>query len=129
MPFNSTNKYALTIVEHATGDSIYCVCIKGAPEKVWSLCQKVLVEGRNKDINSEIEHQFQSVNESFANSGERVLGFAKIHLPKERFPQGFKFNVNSPDQFNFPLVGYSFLGLISLIDPPKDSVPFAVQKC
>jgi sodium/potassium-transporting ATPase subunit alpha len=38
MPFNSTNKYALTIVEYQTNDSNYCVFIKGAPEKIWSLC-------------------------------------------------------------------------------------------
>lgn len=50
MPFNSTNKYALTIVEYQTGDSNYCVFIKGAPEKIWSLCQRIHVEGRSKDI-------------------------------------------------------------------------------
>jgi sodium/potassium-transporting ATPase subunit alpha len=26
-------------------------------------------------------------------------------------------------------MGYSFIGLVSVVDPPKDSVPFAVQKC
>jgi sodium/potassium-transporting ATPase subunit alpha len=31
MPFNSTNKYALSIVQQETSDSYYCVYIKGAP--------------------------------------------------------------------------------------------------
>jgi len=56
-----------------------------------------LVEGRNKEIDKEVERQFASVNEGFANNGERVLGFAKLHLPKDKFTQGYKFNVNSPD--------------------------------
>ena len=30
----------------------------------------------------------------FGKNGERVLGFAKVHLPKSRFPRGYKFNVN-----------------------------------
>jgi sodium/potassium-transporting ATPase subunit alpha len=85
MPFNSTNKYALTVLEYPTPDSQYCVYIKGAPEKVWTLCSKVLVEGRNKDITKDVEADFTKVNEVFANSGERVLGFAKLHLPKDKF--------------------------------------------
>lgn len=31
--------------------------------------------------------------------------------------------------FNFPLNNFMFVGLISLIDPPKETVPFAVLKC
>lgn len=37
MPFNSTEKFALTIVELNTPTSDYCVYIKGAPEKIWKL--------------------------------------------------------------------------------------------
>lgn len=106
MPFNSTNKYALTIVEYQTGDSNYCVFIKGAPEKVWSLCQRIHVEGRSKDIDQSVDRQFTEVNEKFANNGERVLGFGRLQLPKDKFPLGFKFNVNNPESFNFPMMGY-----------------------
>jgi sodium/potassium-transporting ATPase subunit alpha len=42
---------------------------------------------------------------------------------------GFNFNLSNPSNFNFPLTGYTFVGLISLIDPPKESVPWAVLKC
>jgi len=37
MPFNSTEKFALTIVEQKTADSDFCVYVKGAPEKIWKL--------------------------------------------------------------------------------------------
>lgn len=37
MPFNSANKYALTIVEAPDSYSNYTVLIKGAPEKIWAL--------------------------------------------------------------------------------------------
>jgi len=45
MPFNSTNKYALSIVETKTDDSEYCIYIKGAPEKIWKFCSSLLIEG------------------------------------------------------------------------------------
>lgn len=48
MPFNSNNKYALTIVEQETDDSYYCLYIKGAPERVWKFCGKLYAEGRTK---------------------------------------------------------------------------------
>jgi sodium/potassium-transporting ATPase subunit alpha len=64
-----------------------------------------------------------------ANNGERVLGFAKLHLPEEQYPQGFKFETGNPETFNFKFEKLTFVGLISLIDPPKDAVPWAVKKC
>ena len=45
MPFNSTNKYAFLIVNEETPDSHYCLYTKGAPEKIWALCDKVYNEG------------------------------------------------------------------------------------
>ena len=34
-----------------------------------------------------------------------------------------------PDEENFPLTGLRFLGLMSMIDPPRAAVPDAVSKC
>ena len=33
------------------------------------------------------------------------------------------------DEVNFPLEGLRFVGLISMIDPPRAAVPDAVAKC
>jgi sodium/potassium-transporting ATPase subunit alpha len=45
MPFNSTNKYAFLIVEEKTDKSNYTLYTKGAPERIWGLCDKVLNNG------------------------------------------------------------------------------------
>ena len=58
--------------------------------------------------------------------GERVLGFADLILPQDKFPVGFEFNT---EEINFPLEGLRFVGLMSLIDPPRAAVPDAVNKC
>jgi len=40
--------------------------------------------------------------------------------------QGYEFDA---DEVNFPLTGLRFVGLISMIDPPRAAVPDAVAKC
>lgn len=50
-----------------------------------------------------------------------MLGFAYKDLPNT-------FEIDSKSQ-NYGLDNLIFLGLISLTDPPRDSVPIAVSKC
>lgn len=58
--------------------------------------------------------------------GERVLGFCDLLLPSDKYPIGYKFNTDDP---NFPLENLRFVGLMSMIDPPRAAVPDAVAKC
>lgn len=46
MPFNSTNKYAFSIYEYETPESHYCLFTKGAPERIWALCDHVYNKGK-----------------------------------------------------------------------------------
>lgn len=52
-------------------------------------------------------------------------GFCFLNLPNT-YPKGFKFNT---DEINFPINNLCFVGLISMIDPPRAAVPDAVGKC
>ena len=52
-----------------------------------------------------------------------------LPLNKEDFYEGFPFNTTAPHNFNFPFENFIFVGLISLLDPPKSSVPFAIKQC
>lgn len=76
-----------------------------------------------------MDDNFQAANKSFGRNGERVLGFALFRLPRLDFPKGTKFNISSPETFNFGLNEFCFVGLFSLIDPPKETVPDAILKC
>jgi sodium/potassium-transporting ATPase subunit alpha len=129
MPFNSTNKYALSIVKQSSADHHYVAYIKGAPEKIWKYCGRTLYQGKYKQIDAEDRKSFDGVNLKFGKNGERVLGFAMLPLPKETFYEDYHFNTSNPDNFNFPMENYIFVGLISLMDPPKETVPFAIKKC
>merc|ERR1719392_595373 len=58
--------------------------------------------------------------------GERVLGFCDLMLESDKYPEGYPFD---GDDVNFPLDGLRFVGLMSMIDPPRAAVPDAVSKC
>merc|ERR1719384_1850601 len=58
--------------------------------------------------------------------GERVLGFCDFALPEDKYPVGYPFDA---EDVNFPLEGLRFVGLMSMIDPPRAAVPDAVSKC
>ena len=58
--------------------------------------------------------------------GERVLGFCDLRLDPKKYPRGYNFDA---DECNFPLKDLRFLGLMSMIDPPRAAVPDAVEKC
>ena len=55
-----------------------------------------------------------------------MLGFCDFLLPAGDYPLGYQFNA---DDENFPLSGLRFVGLMSMIDPPRAAVPDAVAKC
>ena len=103
MPFNSTNKYALSVVKQEGPDHFYVAYIKGAPEKVWKYCGRILYQGKYKKIDQDDKKNFDGVNLRFGKNGERVLGFAMLPLPKDQYPEDYLFNTSSPDNFNFPL--------------------------
>merc|ERR1712168_1463499 len=47
-------------------------------------------------------------------------------LPQAEFPEGFQFDT---EDVNFPTENLCFVGLMSMIDPPRAAVPDAVGKC
>ncbi|KAM8792383.1 sodium/potassium-transporting ATPase subunit alpha-3-like, partial [Eudromia elegans] len=55
-----------------------------------------------------------------------VVGFCHFYLPEEQYPKGFAFDC---DDVNFATDHLCFVGLMSMIDPPRAAVPDAVGKC
>lgn len=53
MPFYWTDTYSLTIVRQEGPDHHFVVYIKGAPENIWDFCERIVYQGKPKNINSE----------------------------------------------------------------------------
>jgi P-type Ca2+ transporter type 2C len=85
----------------------YIIAAKGAPEAVADLCHLGAVE----------RSVIKSGTEAMAKAGLRVLGVAKSSYRREGLP-------TSQHDFDF-----SFVGLVGLEDPIRESVPAAIREC
>lgn len=117
--------------------------LKGAPDRVIDRCSHVLVNDELQPITESVRKRFDMANEKFANNGERVLGFARIQLDPEHFSKepvyefGCEFwkswkDVKERDPAIagwFPMWNLTFVGLVSLNDPPRHLVDSSVKKC
>merc|ERR1712002_44791 len=127
IPFNSANKYQVSIHEtEDTNDNRYLLVMKGAPERILERCSTIVVDGKELPMIQEWKNAFETAYMELGGLGERVLGFCDFVLPKDKYPTGYPFD---PDEANFPLEGLRFVGLMSMIDPPRAAVPDAVVKC
>ncbi|KAK9412577.1 sodium/potassium-transporting ATPase subunit alpha-2-like [Crotalus adamanteus] len=126
IPFNSTNKYQLSIHEAADKSKGHLLVMKGAPERILECCSTILLQGKEVTLDKKMQEGFLNTYNYLGGLGERVLGFCHLYLPDKQFPRGFKFDVEKP---NFPTTKLCFVGLISMIDPPRAAVPDAVGKC
>jgi len=127
IPFNSTNKYHVSVHEcKDTADSAYLLCMKGAPERILERCSTIFIDGQEKLLDEDMREAFNSAYLELGGLGERVIGFCDLKLPKETYPQDYPFDSETA---NFPLDKLRFIGLISMIDPPRAAVPDAVAKC
>merc|ERR1719423_290479 len=125
IPFNSTNKFQVSI--HKMKDqSNYQLVMKGAPERILDRCSTIVVDGTERALNQEWKDAFNTAYMELGGLGERVLGFCDFKLPADKYPQGYPFDA---DEINFPLENLRFVGLMSMIDPPRAAVPDAVSKC
>uniref|UniRef100_F1KUF0 Sodium/potassium-transporting ATPase subunit alpha n=1 Tax=Ascaris suum TaxID=6253 RepID=F1KUF0_ASCSU len=126
IPFNSTNKYQVSIHETDDGNPSYLLVMKGAPERILDRCTTILMKGKEVDLDEKLKGQFNDAYLTLGGMGERVLGFCDFRLDARRFPRGYEFNT---EDVNFPVEGLRFVGLVSMIDPPRAAVPDAVAKC
>merc|ERR1712115_506088 len=127
IPFNSTNKFQVSIHEtDDPSDQRYLLVMKGAPERILERCATIVINGTEMKLTEEWKNAFETAYMELGGLGERVLGSCDFMLPKDKYPLGYPFD---PEEENFPLEGLRFVGLMSMIDPPRAAVPDAVLKC
>ncbi|KAK7688841.1 hypothetical protein QCA50_007530 [Cerrena zonata] len=123
IPFNSTNKWALVILnkKHENGD--LTSYIKGAPERVLAKCTTYLKDGKMLPITDEFRKEYDEAYNYMASRGHRVIANAQKLLSSPEY------NPNTPfakTDGNYPSAEYCFISLTSLEDPPKHGVREAI---
>ncbi len=108
--FTSERKM-MTTIHGYHGEKISYV--KGAPEVVLKLCNYININGKVKKLTNEMKQEILEVNKQFAEQALRVLGFAYKSIVTEKDPEK----------------NLTFVGLQAMIDPPREEVKLAIEKC
>ena len=106
IPFDSTRKMMTTIHKMST---VYLVITKGAPDILLNKCNLTVGEKRS----------IESQNQQMAERALRVIAVASKKIS----------TMPSNEEMKFLEDGLDFVGLIGMIDPPREGVKDAVKTC
>ena len=116
VPFDSDRKLMTTINEH---NGKYIVYTKGAVDELMKRCINYTLNGNIKDDLQEYRKIVSENNMLMANNALRVLGFAYKELDVMPTDQEIK-------EIEKDL---TFIGMVGMIDPPREEAKEAVKKC
>ncbi len=113
IPFESDHKYMATL--NKVDEDLY-IFMTGAPERVLDMCHKQLTPDGEKDLDRDY---WEEKMEAVAAKGQRLLGaaFNKTDSGRKELEK---------DDLEKRKV---FLGIIGIIDPPRDEAIEAIKEC
>lgn len=109
LPFDSSRK----MMSVTSKNHLYA---KGAPDVLLKRCNRILVDGYKEILTSQEKQRIMEQNNALANQGKRVLAFA--------YKEFYRNTLDEKDEYELV-----FVGLVSLIDPPRLESPQAVKNC
>ena len=112
LAFDSDRKL-MTTVHKMEGENI--VCTKGALDVIMGRVKKVLTKDGVVDITENVKWDINKANRDLSEKGLRVLAFAFRTI-------GDRTEIDFEDETD-----YTFVGLISMMDPPRDEAIEAVR--
>ncbi len=116
IPFSSERKRMTTI--HADASKKKTAYMKGAPELVLEKCSRMLADGKVRKMTQDDRTEILNITEAMARQALRNLGFAFRELPD---------NVENYDEKIEK--DFVFVGIMGMIDPPRDEVKDAIYIC
>ena len=117
IPFDSDRK-KMTVVRRYENKLI--AFVKGAPETIIADCVNIEESGRVRQLSDGDREKILRTNTGLANQAMRVLAVSYKDLEDPGTPKGDAVPQES---------SLTFLGLIAMIDPPRDEVREAVKEC
>ncbi len=113
IPFDAQHRYMATL--HAKHDGSAMLMVKGAPERVLSMCAHQITAAGTAPLDAAY---WQDAIDSAGSAGERVLGFAWRDCAK--LTRRLEFS---------DVQGLVFLGVVGFIDPPRNEAIKAIADC
>jgi Ca2+-transporting ATPase len=90
---------------------------KGAPDVVLNLCSRIDTGGEVSTLSDEVRDRILEKNRLFASEALRVLAFAYKPLASDK-------EIDKSDETDL-----IFVGLQGMIDPPREEIPGAIDRC
>ncbi|MFW9909509.1 MAG: cation-translocating P-type ATPase [Candidatus Thorarchaeota archaeon] len=115
--FDSARKRMTAINVDSSGQ--YFAFSKGAPEVLLPLCSSILEHGEPKPLSDDQRNMIIQKNAEMAGNALRVLAFAYRPLESD-IPDW------EPEKVEKNLI---FVGLVGMLDPPRDEVKDAIKLC
>lgn len=91
----------------------YILCTKGAIDYVIDKCSHVLIDGEVRPLTAELKKTIMSANEDVCKLGERVVAFAEKYGDSDKISES----------------DMTFVGFLSVIDPPRDEAKESIKQC
>lgn len=120
IPFTSERKRMMTI--HKSIDGKLLAFMKGAPEVVLQRCTYILKDGKPRRLSEEDRRRILSINEQMASDALRVLGLAYREVANTEVD----LDEEAAKNVEKDLI---FVGLLGMIDPPREEAKIANQLC
>lgn len=114
IPFDSDRKYMATLDESAEGDG-RIIHVKGAPDVMLDMCSSVAAGDGEKELDRD---HWEKRIDALSSRGLRVLALAM--RPSENTDRLEQKHVES---------GLVLLGLVGMLDPPRESAIESVERC
>jgi Ca2+-transporting ATPase len=113
IPFDSDRKAMSVVVATSAGQRMFT---KGAPEVILGLCRSRQCDGQSQPFSEELRHTILKHAAGMATRAMRVLALAHRDYPASH---------EGPYEEH----ELTFLGLIGMIDPPREEAKDAVARC
>ena len=115
IPFDAQHRFMASL--HHTPEGGAILYVKGAPEQVIAMCATERAPPEERPLDPD---RWTAQADAAARQGQRILGVAAKRLPDlPSHPLGFDDVEN----------GLTMLGLLGLIDPPREEALAAVREC
>ncbi len=126
IPFDSTRKLMTTVHNYPSG--MIRSITKGAFDVLVNKCTHIYQNGKQVPMTKVHLHSINKLNQSMAERALRVIAVAYKDLPSETVLH--KNTSKSSEQMSDYLeTGLTLVGLIGMIDPPREEVADAVLTC
>ena len=117
IPFDSSRKLMTTV--HQVNDK-YVVYTKGGVDELLQNCNSYIIDGQIRKDLEQFKTNIYENNENMAKNALRVLAFGYKTIDK--LPE-------SKEEIQKLETDLTFIGMVGMIDPPREEAKRAVEKC